>query len=48
MLVGSLDVGAGWCCSAVPSQRWRRAIAQAENRSFVAWNEAFLARSGEG
>jgi len=48
MLVGSLDVGAGWCCSALPDQRWRRAIVHAENRSFVAWNKAFLARSGEG
>jgi hypothetical protein len=46
MLVGSHDVGVCSCCSALDNYRLPGAIVHAENRSFVAWNRAFLSLTG--
>jgi hypothetical protein len=42
MLVGSLGAKAYSCCTALDNYRLPRAIVHVENRSFVAWNKAFL------
>ena len=46
MLVGNLNAGAYSHCAALDKYRLPRAIVHVENRSFVAWNRAFLSLTG--